>query len=354
MNEIEKGLFAPCGLDCAKCEARIATINNDDVLKKAVAERWSELNHILITPEMINCLGCLQNGAKTTYCEKICPIRPCAQKKGYCSCSECSSYQGCQLLAPILSSSHQARKNLEKMASKINVCEHISIGGIPSLLYGPKSAKGFLFIHGQGGNKEEAEAFAKIAVPAGYQVLSIDLPQHGERKDMANGFDPWTVVPELEAVLAEQKKHWSNISLRANSIGAYFSMLAFQHEQIHRALFVSPIVDMEQLIMNMMDWAGVNEETLHVQGEIPTDFGQTLSWSYLCWVRQHPLINWKTPTFVLYAGHDNLTSYQTIAAFSRKYDAELTVYDEGEHWFHTPEQLERLEAWEKQSLRIRR
>lgn len=228
--------------------------------------------------------------------------------------------------------------------------ELYQIFSVPAVLYGEPSEKGYLFIHGQDGNKEEAAAFAEIAVPAGYQVLGIDLPQHGARKAETGGFDPWTVVPELQEVLTERKLHWSKISLRANSIGAYFSMLAFQHEQIFKALFVSPIVDMEQLILDMMGWTGVTEEALRAQGEIPTNFGQTLSWSYLCWVRQHPLTAWETPTSILYAGHDNLTSRQTVTAFSEKHNAILTVYEEGEHWFHTPKQCDRLREWERQNL----
>ncbi|MFN1922390.1 hypothetical protein ACK2FT_15925 [Clostridioides difficile] len=47
---------------------------------------------------------------------------------------------------------------------------------------GNPSSKLYIYIHGQCGNKEEAEAFANIAVPHEYQVLSVDLPEHGERK----------------------------------------------------------------------------------------------------------------------------------------------------------------------------
>lgn len=49
-----KKLIACCGLDCEKCQARKATINNDDELRKKVAEEWSQLNGVLITQEMIN------------------------------------------------------------------------------------------------------------------------------------------------------------------------------------------------------------------------------------------------------------------------------------------------------------
>lgn len=52
--------------------------------------------------------------------------------------------------------------------------------GIPAALYGAESEKIFLCVHGQFGNKFEAESFARIAVPLGWQVLAVDLPEHGE------------------------------------------------------------------------------------------------------------------------------------------------------------------------------
>lgn len=228
--------------------------------------------------------------------------------------------------------------------------ENYEINHIPTVLYGEPCEKGYLFVHGQGGNKEEAAVFAEIAVPAGYQVLGIDLPEHGARTGKSDGFDPWTVVPELQAVMADRKVRWSKIALRANSIGAYFSMLAFAEEPIEKALFVSPVVDMEQLIFDMMGWAGVTEELLRVKGEIPTNFGQTLSWRYLTWVRNHPLAEWRTPTTILYAGQDNLTSHKTITAFAEAHSAALAIYEPGEHWFHTPEQLAVLRKWELRNI----
>lgn len=54
MNEF----IAYCGLDCEVCEARVATINDDDSLREKVARLWSEMNGVEITPDMINCVGC--------------------------------------------------------------------------------------------------------------------------------------------------------------------------------------------------------------------------------------------------------------------------------------------------------
>ena len=73
-------------------------------------------------------------------------------------------------------------------------------------------------------------------------------------------------------------------------------------------------------------------------------FGETLSWAYLTYVREHPVL-WQVPTRILYGAHDNLTSLETIRAFAEKTGAELTVMPDGEHWFHTEWQMQFLDQW---------
>ena len=221
--------------------------------------------------------------------------------------------------------------------------ERFQIHMIPAVLYGEPAEQGYLFLHGQMGRKEEAEAFAQVACSKGYQVLSIDLPGHGERQGRGEELTPWTAVPEIRATLDWAGNHWKVISLRANSIGAYFAMLAF--DAPGRALLVSPILDMEGLILTMMGWAGVTEEQLQAQGEIVTSFGQTLSWKYLCWVREHPVYDWTCPIRILYGSGDNMTPRRTVEEFVRQHTSKLTVMEGGEHWFHTNEQLAVLRKW---------
>ena len=223
--------------------------------------------------------------------------------------------------------------------------ERITLKGIPALLIGEPSHKVYLYVHGKMGSKEEALAFAEQACPAGYQVLAIDLPEHGERKNGPERLLPWVVVPELQFMDQYARVHWRQVSLRATSIGAWFSMLALQEKALRRALFVSPIVDMEDLIGRMMQQANVTEEQLKAAGEIPTTFGETLSWPYLCWVREHPL-NWHGRTQVLYGDQDALTSRTMIERFRQESGAHLTIMEGGEHWFHTETQLAVLQAWE--------
>ena len=141
-------------------------------------------------------------------------------------------------------------------------------------------------------------------------------------------------------------------TLIANSIGAFFSLMSLDAAYVDRAYLISPVVDMEKLIENMMLWADVTEQELAEKLEIPTDFGETLSWKYLCYVREHP-ISWRVPTRILYGEHDNLTSLETISAFAEKTGAALTVMPGGEHWFHTDEQMRFLDDWITESRKYR-
>ncbi|MBU5435631.1 carboxylesterase [Pseudoflavonifractor sp. MSJ-37] len=221
----------------------------------------------------------------------------------------------------------------------------LTIGGAPAVLYGAKASSVWLFVHGQSGRKEEAEPFAQIVCPAGGQVLAIDLPGHGERQDRDEALLPWTAAPELAQAGTFLRDRWGGFSLLAVSIGAWLSLLALDRPE--RALLVSPVLDMERLIRDMMGWAGVTEDRLRAEGTIPTGFGQTLSWDYLTYVRSHPVHDWGCPVSVLIGGQDQMLHRETAAAFAAHPGRSLTVYEPGEHWFHTPDQLQALAAWER-------
>ena len=103
---------------------------------------------------------------------------------------------------------------------------------------------------------------------------------------------------------------------------------------------------MEKLILNLMALSNVTEEDLKRRGIIETSFGENLSWEYLSYVRENP-IKWNVPTEILYGSKDNLTSMQTIQEFAEKHNANVTVMENGEHWFHTEEQIKFLDNWIK-------
>lgn len=110
MKKENKQLIAPCGLDCMKCDARIATVNNDNALREKTAKLWCEWNNTdEIKPEHINCLGCLGEGLKTYYCTDLCEIRKCAITKGFTTCAECTEKRTCPTLARMVNNEAKAR-----------------------------------------------------------------------------------------------------------------------------------------------------------------------------------------------------------------------------------------------------
>ena len=195
-----------------------------------------------------------------------------------------------------------------------------------------------IYVHGKGGSVGEAEYY-KALFP----------------KDEVIGFDyrsqtPWEAKKEFSAFFAVQRSQCEHLTLVANSIGAFFALSSLDETLVDRAYLISPVVDMEALICNMMQWANVTEQELAEQREIATDFGETLSWEYLCYVRKHPII-WNVPTCILYGEHDNLTSLETVSAFVKQHRAGLTVMPGGEHWFHTEEQMQFLNHWIRECSR---
>lgn len=197
--------------------------------------------------------------------------------------------------------------------------------------------KAILYVHGKGGNAEEAEHYKTIC--SRYDLFGLDY----------KFFTPWETKSEFTAEYERLRICYDSITIIANSIGAFFTMNALAGKQIERAFFISPIVNMEKLILDMMQWANVTETELQNKQEIETTFGETLSWKYLCYVRENPII-WNTPTDILYAGKDTLTSYETVSEFAKKTNSSLTVMTEGEHWFHTAAQLAFLDDWLKKLI----
>ncbi len=189
-----------------------------------------------------------------------------------------------------------------------------------------------IYVHGKGGSADEAEHYRLLFNDS--EVIGFDYKSQ----------TPWDCVPEFCRFFEDAKDNYGSITLIANSIGAFFSMCALDTKTVDNALFISPIVDMEKLITDMMLWAGVTEKELEIQKEIPTEFGETLSWKYLCYVREHP-IDWSVSTRILYGECDNLTSHKTVSDFAVKIGAPLTVMENGEHWFHTVEQMHFLDNW---------
>lgn len=162
-----------------------------------------------------------------------------------------------------------------------------------------------IYVHGKGGNANEAEHYKPFFAES--DVIGFDYQAQ----------NPWEAQKEFSSFFELHSQRYDSVTLIANSIGAFFSMSALTKKQVAQAILISPVVNMEKLIMDMMMWANVTEKELRIKKEIPTEFGEK----------------------------DNLTSIETISEFAGRIGASLTVMKDGEHWFHTEQQMEFLDDW---------
>jgi alpha-beta hydrolase superfamily lysophospholipase len=232
--------------------------------------------------------------------------------------------------------------------------QKLKIEHIPTILWGEKTNNLVVAVHGNQSSKEDDViiTFAECAISKGYQVISFDLPDHGERKDENVPCKVQNAVGDLKAVMSQAKKLSESISLFACSMGAYFSLLAYNEAPLQQALFLSPLVDMERMIHNMMIWFNISEDKLKAEQEISTPIGQPLYWDYYCYVKEHPVTTWNVPTAILYGANDDTVELDTVEAFAKRFHADLRFMEQGEHYFHTKEQLSFFRKWCEASIGV--
>lgn len=194
-----------------------------------------------------------------------------------------------------------------------------------------------IYVHGMGGSSAEAEHYKTLFVNS--DIIGFDYQND----------TPWAAIKEFSDFYDLRSKGYDSVVLIANSIGAFLSMYGMAGKNIDQAFFISPIVNMEKLITDMMRRSNVSEAELQSKKIISTAFNETLSWDYLSYVRNNPFV-WTVPTHILYGKKDNLTSFDTMKKFVDEVGATLTVMEDGEHWFHTAEQLSFLDNWIKDNL----
>lgn len=234
--------------------------------------------------------------------------------------------------------------------------ENLKIKNIPAILWGNKSDNLFIAVHGNMSNKEDKIilAFVEEITAKGYQVLSFDLPEHGERKYKTYPCKVQNCVKDLNIIMDYAETLSNNISVFACSMGAYFSLLAYGHKFLKQSLFISPVVNMEAIINNMMTCFGISEDRLEEEKEISTPIGQILYWDYYCYVKEHPVITWNTKTSILYGEDDDLCEFEVISAFTKRFNCDLEIMNKAGHYFHTEKQISFFKNWLRTQIHVKR
>ncbi|MCI5587939.1 MAG: hypothetical protein MR384_08685 [Lachnospiraceae bacterium] len=122
-----------------------------------------------------------------------------------------------------------------------------------------------IYVHGKGGTADEAKHYQPLFAES--DVIGFDYQSK----------NPWEAQSEFSCFYDLHSKGYDSVFLIANSIGAFFAMSSLGEKKISQAMFISPIVNMEKLITDMMMWSNVTEDELKRKKEISTEFGETLS-----------------------------------------------------------------------------
>ena len=96
--------------------------------------------------------------------------------------------------------------------------ERIKINHIPSIIWGEKSQKVFIAVHGNMSHKEDEviKIFADTITNKGYQLISFDLPEHGERKlDTDYLCKVQNCVNDLAQIIEYAKSNYNEINIWA-------------------------------------------------------------------------------------------------------------------------------------------
>ncbi|MHB8086675.1 MAG: alpha/beta hydrolase [Anaerolineaceae bacterium] len=227
---------------------------------------------------------------------------------------------------------------------------NIYIDGIPGLLWGAPADRLIIAVHGMLGSKEDFELLAEETVLKGYQVLSFDLPEHGERKNEAYACNPPNAVKDLITIMNYASTLSNRISLYACSLGAYFSLLAYQNAEFEQCLFQSPVVDMLRLIGNMMKAANISEEQLKTEKVIANRYGPKFEWEYYSYVKAHPIKKWGTPTKILMGAEDEVSEVDAVKAFASRFNTGLKLLEGSKHYLHGEEESREIQKWMRENL----
>jgi hypothetical protein len=99
--------LAYCGFDCSGCPIFIATVHNDDDLRRQVAEKYS------LEAEKMYCAGCRLE-QKNEFLQG-CAMRCCAQKNALAVCNVCKNYP-CGTIEKSLPEGSEGRKRLDALS----------------------------------------------------------------------------------------------------------------------------------------------------------------------------------------------------------------------------------------------
>ena len=181
-----------------------------------------------------------------------------------------------------------------------------------------------------------------VIASQGDQLITFDLPTHGNCQD-DKAFTPMDASPEVRAFARLARSQSIEVSLLANSIGAYFSLCDTPAGTFKHAWLVSPLLDLEYYIRDMMAEYSVTDEQLEAEPEINTPRG-VLESPYLRFVEKHSA-RLDIPIWIIRGDQDEMVPLGILSRFVGAPGVELVQVEGGQHFLGRPPHLDTVVAW---------
>lgn len=221
------------------------------------------------------------------------------------------------------------------------------IHGIPSMIWGRKSNKVVIITHGSQSHKEDRfiQCCADILCDKGYQIISFDLPEHGERRNQLPIHTVKQAIEDMQVIMNYAKEHYNSIITIGCSLGAYYTLLAYQDESITQCLLLSPVVDLIELTHEMLENDNRTIRDVFYNKQVTLSNGIIVREEDYTYLSNHSIKTLKCPLSILYGMKDNLIKFESIQKFVSQYNCKLVLSDESAHYFHTKEDMNMIEIW---------
>ncbi len=222
--------------------------------------------------------------------------------------------------------------------------EEFVLDGIPALRWGKPGGRAVVGVHGQFSNKLDPvmSHCGDVIALRGDQLITFDLPTHGDRQD-DKAFTAMAANPEVRAFAQLARSQSTEVGLLASSIGAYFSLCDTPAGTFERAWLVSPLIDLEYYIRDVMAEYSVTDEQLEAETVIDTPRA-VLEWPYLRFVEDHPA-RLGIPSWIIRGDQDGMVPLDALSRFVSAPGVELVQIEGGQHFLGQPPHLGTVVAW---------
>ena len=195
------------------------------------------------------------------------------------------------------------------------------------------------------------DKFSKAKGKNLYELKELDDEEMDQLEDIL--IKPMLLITSIDSMDPNSKEYQEQFGSLPAGMSPYDAIGMMPQDQkdkmFEKCLFLSPILDMNYLIQNMFLWFDVCESELKEKGEIETPI-ETLSWNYYQFVKNNPVKQWITPTYIMYGYRDTLQSEKVIHQFVKNFNCQLTISKDSEHSFMGDTDRNILQNWIKEYI----